>query len=205
MMNNPEQAALGRYNEHFEAETYERIAGLLASNLSAERDDPRVTAALNLLIDLCLEVCGSAPHEGSWHRFAAFCGQNGILKYTVDAVVSYLQRFAEDNLRIDDFEATAKALLLAYSAKSDASQAAAHANGIHSWQGRAGYDLLASADYLTQAAIQLLVQGDAPYIREKLQTGLERLTSALYEGIRSSDQPERFNFKSIYFPNELDT
>jgi hypothetical protein len=66
------------------------------------------------------------------------------------------------------------------------------------------YDLLAAADYLTQAAIQLLMHGNLSYIREKLQSGLRRLTGALYEGIRESDTPTMFNFKGTYFPDEHD-
>ena len=204
-MNDPQEAALDRYNQHFDAEQYEGIAGLLASNLYVERDDPRVVAALNLLIDTTLELCGSVPHAGSWHRFAVYCGQNSILKFTVDAVVHYLRSFAEDDVRVDDFECTAKALLVAYSAQSDANYASAQANGIHSWQGRAAYELLVASDYFIQASNQLLSYGNPTYTREKLQAGLGRVTSALYEGVRASDDPALFNFKSVYFPDEHDT
>ena len=40
-MNDSQEAALDRYNQRFDAEQYEGIAGLLASNLYSERDDPR--------------------------------------------------------------------------------------------------------------------------------------------------------------------
>ena len=203
-MNHPQPIAFEQYNQHFDAAEYENLAVLLASNLYAERDDPRVVTGMNLLIDTCLELCGSAPQDRSWHQLAVFCGQNGIIKYTIDALVSYLRRFATDDTRIDDFECTAKALLLAYGAQMDANHAAAHANGIHSWQGRAAYELLVSADYLTQAAIQLLAHGEERYLHEKLTYGLNRITSALYEGIRTSDTPEQFDFHSIYFPQVSD-
>lgn len=204
-MNDSQQAALDRYKQHFDAEQYEGIAGLFASNLYSERDDPNVVAGLNLLIDTCLEVCGSVPHAESWHRFAVYCGQNSILKFTVDAVVRYLRHFAEDDVRVDDFECTAKALLVAYSAQSDANHASTQANGIHTWQGRAAYDLFVASDYFIQVAIQLLAHGDPIYTREKLQAGLGRITSALYEGVRASDDPALFDFKSVYFPDEHDT
>lgn len=36
----------------------------------------------------------------------------------------------------------------------------------------------------------------------KLHKGLNRITGALYEGIRHSDQPTLYNFQSTYFPGE---
>ena len=66
------------------------------------------------------------------------------------------------------------------------------------------YELLMAADYLMQSAIQLLMHGNLSYIREKLQSGLRRLIGALYEGIRESDTPAMFNFKTTYFPDEHD-
>jgi hypothetical protein len=107
-------------------------------------------------------------------------------------------------LRIDDFEATAKGMLRACSALEDLKTATAHANGVHSWQGRMAYELLAAADYLTQTAIQMLAYGDERYAREKLHKSLNRITGALYEGIRQSDQPALYNFKSTHFPDERD-
>ncbi|NJL96068.1 MAG: hypothetical protein HC915_21200, partial [Anaerolineae bacterium] len=90
------------------------------------------------------------------------------------------------------------------SGRDDLQTAAAHANGVHSWQGRAAYHLLTACDFLTLAAIQLLAHGDVSYIREKLKRGVERITSALYEGVRHSDQPAMFDLTSTYFPSEAD-
>jgi hypothetical protein len=56
-------------------------------------------------------------------------------------------------------------------------------------------DLLAASDYLVQAAAQLLQHGDAGYTREKLQSGLRRITGALHEGVRHSERPEMFDFR----------
>jgi len=64
--------------------------------------------------------------------------------------------------------------------------------------------LLVACDFLTLAAIQLLAHGDVSYIREKLKQGVERITSALYEGIRHSEQPAMFDLTSTYFPSEAD-
>ena len=66
------------------------------------------------------------------------------------------------------------------------------------------YELLAAVDYLTQTAIQMLAHGDEHYAGEKLHTGLNRITGALYEGIRHSEQPMLYNFQSTYFPTEND-
>lgn len=91
-------------------------------------------------------------------------------------------------------------MLRAYSGLDDIKTATAHANGVHSWQGRMAYELLAAVDYLTQTATQMLAHGDENYAREKLHKGLNRITGALYEGIRHSEQPTLYNFKFTYFP-----
>ena len=95
-------------------------------------------------------------------------------------------------------------MLRAYSGLEDIKTATAHANGVHAWQGRMAYELLAAVDYLTQTALQMLAQGDEHYAREKLHKGLNRITGALYEGVRHSDQPALYNFQSTYFPDERD-
>ena len=160
--------------------------------------------ALNLLIDACLELCGSSAQAGAWLKLAVFFGQNGVSKYVVEATVIYLRRFAEDDIRTDDFECVANGMLRTYGAQDELQTATAHANGIHSWQGRSAYELLVAADYLTQAAIQLMQHEDGEYLHEKLKFGLNRITGALYEGIRHSDTPEQFDFHSAYLPQVSD-
>ncbi|MBN8590724.1 MAG: hypothetical protein J0M33_03155 [Anaerolineae bacterium] len=66
------------------------------------------------------------------------------------------------------------------------------------------YELLTAVEYLTHASILLLTHENDGYIREKLHKGLNRITGALYEGIRHSSEPSRYNFKSIHFPDERD-
>lgn len=102
--------------------------------------------------------------------------------------------------RADDFEGTAKALLKAYETADTLRAAVSCANGVHGWRGRMAYELLAAADYLTQAAVQLLMHGNLPYIREKLQSSLRRLTGALYEGVQHSEAPDAFVFQNTPFP-----
>ena len=202
-MNDLGMTALERYHAHFDAAQYNVIRELVESNLYVH-DDQRVIEGMNAVQDACLEVCGHPDFDGAGQRLAVFCGLNALSTHTVDAQRDFLRRFAPDDIRIDDFEATAKALLLAYRGLEDLKTATAHANGVHSWRGRMAYELLAAVDYFTQTAIHLLMQGDDAYLREKLHSGLRRITSALYEAIRHSDHPALYNFKSTYFPSERD-
>jgi len=50
----------------------------------------------------------------------------------------------------------------------------------------------------------MLAHGDERYAHEKLNKGLNRINGALYEGVRHSEQPALYNFKSTYFPDEND-
>jgi hypothetical protein len=140
------------------------------------------------------------PHyELAWLKLATFCGQNAITIPTIDAIYTYLLLFQQvKDTRADDFEGTAKALLKAYETTDTLRAAVSCANGVHGWRGRMAYELLAAADYLTQAAIQLLMHGNLSYIREKLQSGLSRITGALHEGARHSERPELFDLHTIH-------
>jgi hypothetical protein len=199
------QTALERYNRLFDNAQYNTIANLMTADLGADRDSSSVSDVLNLLIDACLGLCGSPTHADAPRLLAVFCGQNDVSIPTIDALHHYLLTFVQSpDTRADDFECASKALLKAYGAKDSLNAAGSCANGIHSWQGRIAYELLVAADYLTQAAVQLLIHGSESYIREKLQYGLRRLTGALYEGVRHSDTPAMFNFKGTYFPDEYD-
>lgn len=204
MSTNAKTTALQRYHDHFDSKQYNQIGELVASDLNADRDDARVVAGMIALQDCCLELCGHPDHELAWHRLAVFCGYNNLSLHTVDAMLTYLRGFNADDLRLDDFECTAKALLHTYSGLEEIKTATSYANGVHRWRGRMAYELLAAADYLMQAAVQLLVHGSDAYIREKLQGGLQRITGALYEGVRHSDKPTLYDFKSTYFPDERD-
>ncbi len=199
------QQALNRYNRLFDNGQYTAIAAMLAADLRTSRDSERTAAAINLVTDAALMLCQHPYYELAWLKLATFCGQNAVSIPTIDAIYTYLLIFQQvKDTRADDFEGTAKALLKAYETTDTLRAAVSCANGIHGWRGRMAYDLLASADYLVQAAVQLLMHGNLSYIREKLQSGLRRLTSALYEGIRESDTPAMFNFKGTYFPDEHD-
>lgn len=197
-------AAMQRYHDLFDSAQYNTIGEFLSSNLNADRDDQRVVDAMIAVQNAAFELCGKTDIDGAWHKLAVLCGQSFLSFHAVDAMRDFLRRFAPDDMRIDDFEATAKGMLRAYSGLDDLKTATAHANGVHSWRGRMAYELLAAVDYLTQTAIQLLAHRDDTYTREKLHKGLNRITGALYEGIRHSEQPALYNFKSTYFPNEGD-
>jgi hypothetical protein len=205
MINDLRTAALRRYHETFYPKQYNAITGHLASNLYAERDDSRVTDGMIALQDACLELCGHPDRDGACQRLAVFCGSNALSFNTIDAMREYLQRFGGDDVRIEDFDCTTRAMLRAYSGLDDLKTATACANGIHSWQGRAAYALLHAVEHLTLAAVHLLQHGDESYIREKLKSGMQRITGALYEGVRHSGQPSQYIFRGMYFPNEDDT
>ncbi len=199
------QQALNRYNRLFDNRQYTGIAERLAADLRASRDSVRVADAMNLVTDAALALCHHPHYELAWLKLATFCGQNAVMIPTIDAIYTYLLLFQQvKDTRADDFEGTAKALLKAYETTDTLRAAVSCANGVHGWRGRMAYELLTAADYLMQSAIQLLMHGNLSYIREKLQSGLRRLTGALYEGIRESDTPTMFNFKATYFPDEHD-
>ncbi len=199
------QQALNRYNRLFDNGQYAAIAALLATDLRTERESIRVSDAMNLITDMALSLNGHPHYELAWLKLATFCGQNAVTIPTIDAIYTYLLIFQQANdTRADDFEGTAKGLLKSYESLDMLRAAVSCANGVHGWRGRMAYELLAAADYLMQSAIQLLMHGNLSYIREKLQSGLRRLTGALYEGIRESDTPTMFNFKATYFPDEHD-
>ncbi|MDX2138855.1 MAG: hypothetical protein SF123_12245 [Chloroflexota bacterium] len=204
MTQDPKATAMQRYHDHFDAAQYNAIGEFLASNLNADRDESRVVDILIALQNTALSLCNNPDFAAAWHPLAVQCGQNYLSFHTVDAMRDFLRRFAPDDVRIDDFECTAKAMLRAYSGLDDLKIATAHANGVHSWQGRMAYELLAAVEHLTHASILLLAHEDDGYIREKLHKGLNRVTGALYEGIRHSSEPSQYNFKSIYFPDEHD-
>jgi hypothetical protein len=199
------QQALNRYNRLFNNRQYTAIAALIATDLRAERESIRVSDAMNLITDMALSLNGHPHYELAWLKLATFCGQNAVTIPTIDAIYTYLLLFQQvKDTRADDFEGTAKGLLKSYESLDMLRAAVSCANGVHGWRGRMAYELLAAADYLMQSAIQLLMHGNLSYIREKLQSGLRRLTGALYEGIRESDTPTMFNFKATYFPDEHD-
>ena len=199
------QQALNRYNRLFDNGQYTAIAALLATDLRTERESIPVSDAMNLITDMALSLNGHPHYELAWLKLATFCGQNAVTIPTIDAIYTYLLIFQQvKDTRADDFEGTAKALLKTYETTDTLRAAVSCANGVHGWRGRMAYELLAAADYLTQAAVQLLMHGNLSYIREKLQSGLRRLTGALYEGVRESGTPAMFNFKETYFPDEHD-
>jgi hypothetical protein len=197
--------ALNRYNSLFDNHQYRAIADLIANDLQTERESTRVSDVMNLITDMALSLNGHPQHALAWLNLASVCGQNTISVATVDAISAYLLIYQQmGDTRTEDFELTAKALLKSYEALDTLNTAVSCANGVHGWRGRMAYDLLAASDFLVQAAVQLLTNGDSSYIREKLQHGLQRLTGALHEAVRYSPRPDRFDFSRTVFPSEPD-
>lgn len=200
-----ETIALKRYNILFDNQQYSAIAEHIAADLRAPRDSVRTSDAMNLITNCALSLVNHPHYTDAWLRLATFCGQNAVPVPTIDAIYNYLVIYQQPgDHRTEEFELTAKALLKCYAASDTLKAAVSCANGIHGWRGRMAYDLLAASDYLVQSAVQLLMHGNLSYIREKLQSGLRRITGALYEGIQHSERPELFNFSTTDFPTEQD-
>jgi hypothetical protein len=198
-----EATALKRYNSLFDNQQYSAIAERIAVDLRVPRDTVRTSDAMNLITNAALSACQHSHYIDAWLKLAIFCGQNGVSISTIDAIYNYLLRFRQPgDTTADDFECTAKALLKAYEAIDTLGAAISCANGVHGWQGRMAYDLLAASDYLVQTAVQLLLQGNLSYIREKLQSGLRRISGALHEGLRHSERPAMFDFSTTRFPTD---
>jgi hypothetical protein len=199
------QQALHHYNRLFDNPKYQAIAAMLAADLGADRESERVSDIMNLITDAALNLSGHPHYEMAWLKLVTFCGQNAVTIPTIDAIYTYLLIFQQvKDTRADDFEGTSKALLKSYESLDTLRAGVSCANGVHGWRGRMAYQLLAAADFLIQAATQLLLHGDLFYIHEKLQSGIQRLIRALHEGIRQSEQPNRFDFSQIEFPHEAD-
>jgi hypothetical protein len=197
--------ALARYNSLFNNQQYQAIAAQLAIDLHSERDSMRVSDMMNEVTNVALSLVGHSHYADAWIKLAMICGQNGIGIVAIDMIYNYLLIYQQPtDMRADDFQMTAKCLLKAYESADTLRAAVSCANAVHGWRGRMAYDLLVASDYLTQAAIQLLSDGNLSYICEKLQHGIRRITGALHEGLRYSKRPNLFNFSDTHFPAEQD-
>lgn len=196
-----EATALKRYNSLFDNQQYSAIAERIAADLRVPRESLRVSDMMNEITNTALSLCNHNHYTDAWLRLATFCGQNAVSIPTIDAIYNYLLIYQQmGDTRAEDFELTAKALLKSYKAMETLKAAVSCANGVHGWRGRMAYDLLAASDFLVQAAVQLLMHGNLSYIREKLRSGLQRITGALHEGTRHSQRPATFDFSSTRFP-----
>ena len=196
--------ALARYNSLFNNH-YQAIAAQLAMDLCTERDSMRVSDMMNEVTNVALSLVGHSHYANAWIKLATICGQTGISIVAIDMIYNYLLIYQQPaDARADDFQMTAKCLLKAYEATDALRSAVSCANAVHGWRGRMAYDLLAASDYLTQAAIQLLSDGNQSYIHEKLQQCIRRIIGALHEGIRHSKRPNLFDFSDTRFPTEQD-
>lgn len=207
------QQALERYTAAYDNANYMDIRHRIIidffgkdAEYTIHEANEQVIDLMNALQDTCLECCGADQHRGSHITLAKLAAWGKLGNETINAIQFYLLRFEREGSTIAvDFECSAKALSIIHQSIEQVSTGTAHTNGIHAWQGRMAYHLLAAAEYLLRTA-ELLVErhNDLGYIREKLKYGLNRITNALYEGIRFSDKPEMFNLKSTYFPDEQD-
>lgn len=199
---NPE-AAISSYHLSYRNDLYQNLGQQIATDLRVDRESPRVSMILNLVTDSALMLCGHPHYTDAWSQLATACAHNGISIATIDTMHDYLVIFQpqHQDVRPGDFQATAKALLKGYESNDDLRAATACASEVHTWQARTAYELLAAAEYLTTAAINLLTQGDVNYVTEKLKKGIERIASAAREGLHGSERPRLFDFSSIRFPS----
>ena len=213
MNNNTSKQALERYHAAYDNAVYTELRHhVICDTVGPDADvelhagDTVVVDFMNDLIDTCLECCGSSQHTGAHTLLARLAAWSKLSDETIDVVHAYLLTFQQTGINAaDDFVAIAKALTCTYTGQQAIGAASAYANGVHSWQGRTAYHLLVAAEYLTKSAELLLDQYDNDaYLREKLQHGLNRITNALYEGVRYSDKPSVFDFKGANFPTEED-
>lgn len=196
-----EAISLKRYNSLFDNAQYQIVTQTIADDLNVERGSVTASDMANLITDAALGLSGHPSYAEACHKLAIFCGQNSIRPTTIATIYDYLVIFQQvGDTHAEDFELTAKALLKSYEAMDTLKAAVSCANGVHGWRGRMAYDLLAASDFLVQAAVQLLMHGNEAYIREKLQSGLRRITGALHEGTRHSEHPELFDFSGSQFP-----
>ena len=199
------QHALARYNRLFDNHQYQAIANQLAIDLQVERESLRVSDIMNLVSDVALDLNGHSDYGDAWVKLATICGQKDISIITIDMIYDYLLIYQQSSdTQVEDFQLTAKGLLKAYESKETLQAAISCANGVHGWRGHMAYDLLTASDYLVQVAIQLLINGNLSYIREKLHLAIQRLLGALHERLQHSKRPKLFDFNDKQFPYRPD-
>lgn len=201
-MNTTHEQALARYNAAYDNATYRDIRRRITIDTSLNEGDAAVVDLMNTLIDTCIACCGSPLYGDAHIRLARLAAWARLSDPTLNTIYHYLLTFQQTGLTAaEDFQAIAKALTDIAAEQSRIGEAAAQANGVHSWQGRTAYHLLAAAEYLAKSAELLLDQtGSDTYLHEKLKHGLNYINSALYEGVRHADKPELFDFSNMNFP-----
>lgn len=203
---NPE-AALSLYHLLYANDLYRSLGQHIAADLRIDPESPHISMILNPVTDAALMLCGHPHYRDAWLPLATVCAHNGISIATIDLIHAYLLCYMQDDHdpRAGDFAATAKALVKGYEVIDGLRAATACASEVHTWQARAAYDLLAVSEYLTTAAVHLLVQGDLSYIVEKLKNAVNRICSAAHEALEYSKRPRLFDFSNLRFPSSKPT
>lgn len=179
------QGPLDRYNRLFDNTLFHAISTAIAEDLNLNPDHSCVTDLMNAVTDAALGVCGYPHYPDGWLKLAVLSAQNALSNPTIDAICQNLQHFQQpQDSYADDFALTAKALLKLHEVTSALNTVTACANGIHSREGRAAYDLLAAAELLSRAATLSLEHDDPGYMAEKANAAHERIAFALRELLR---------------------
>lgn len=186
------QTAYDKYHALYDNEKYRAITQVIAEELRLERDGKQAPDMANMITDASLGLCGHPSYEKACHTLALFCGWNSLSPTTIDIIHRYLSPFQDmGDTRADDFEALAKTLYHIQTIQSSLQMAVGHANGLHSWEGRASYHLLASTSQLLQGVKALLQASTASYVQEKLVSGIGHITYALREANEHDPSYER--------------
>jgi len=79
-------AALQRYHENFDSQSYNAITEFLVANLYTERDDPRVIDGMVAFQDACFEVCATMKQvkmrlvNRQLRGYASFPRHDGVIQ-----------------------------------------------------------------------------------------------------------------------------
>ncbi len=185
------ESAYARYHSLYDNNQYQTVTQLVAEELTRKHESEAAADVGNLITDAALGLCGHATFATACHRLALFCVANGVSPVAIEAIYRYLLVFQQaKDRRADDFEALAKTLYYLQTITEALQTATAHATGIHSWQGRTGYHLLASASQLLQTTQILLTGATADYAHEKLKKSITQLSYALNETAGQDDFPD---------------
>lgn len=191
------QAAYARYHSLYDNDQYRTVNQLVAEELAIKQDSEVASDVANLITDAALGLCGHDAFTGACNQLALFCGSNNVSPVVIEAIYRYLLVFQQaKDRRADDFEALAKTLFYLQTITQSVQTAVAHASDIHSWEGRTGYHLLASAGQLLQTTHALLTNASADYAQEKLKKSITQLNYALNEAAKN----ETAGFSGVTFP-----
>lgn len=189
------QAALDRYNAHFDPRTFRAFQTAITADLLAHdgATDDLASFWMNLLTDAALDACGYPPLRGACLRLAAQLGLHPPSSDdAIRAAAAHLARFAgPGDAHADDLLATARALAALDGALDQLEGAIRPATDGHTARHRAATRFLEAAHDLTRAAQILLAGDDLHYAAEKAARGAARLRHGGAEAVTLGEDGRR--------------